>query len=53
MNVRRTREKGKYEGREKAIAQDRKVHFSSLHFSSVHFISDHFSSTKLVNKEFI
>ena len=43
MKIRRTREKGKYEGREKAIAQDRKVQFSSVQFSSI----------KLVNKEFI
>ena len=48
MKVRRTREKGKYEGREKAIAQDRKVPFRSVQFSSIQF-----SSIKLVNKEFI
>ena len=34
MKLRRTREKGKYGGREKAIAQDRRVPFSSVQFIS-------------------
>ena len=43
MKIRRTREKGKYEGREKAIAQDRKVQYSSVQFSSVQFSSVQFN----------